>query len=208
MFTFFKFPSSLHLQESTQVIWWWISYTHHSHTACREAEITPGCVVALHVAMNSSQDPSQPATKKKKVPGPPNQGPKAKPPAADYPPGVGGVGVCVGGGCDCLLRQRTKCGHQSRFQRGLKEGIGQDPPQCPHSCQGIISGRMTQKVPDIEKVSGTNPPLVPNGISFQHPNSTAPPFYCLQSTYLLSEILLFLSLLSVVVLPTPLYPPS
>lgn len=86
----------------------------------------------------------------------------------------GGRGcVCVWGG-DCLLRQRTKCGHQSRFQRGLKEGIGQDPPQCPHSCQGIISGRMTQKVPDIEKVSGTNPPLVPNGISFPLLPSSTP----------------------------------
>lgn len=118
-------------------------------------------------------------------------------------------GVCV---CDCLLWQRTKCGHQSRFQRGLKEGIGQDPPQCPHSCQGIISGRMTQKVPDIERKSFRNKPsprpewdlLPPTPI--QHPNPTAPPFYCLQSTYLLSGILLFVSLLLVVVLPTPSHP--
>lgn len=117
MFTFFKFPSSLHLQESTQVIWWWISYTHHSHTACREAEITPGCVVTLHVAMNSSQDPSQPATNKKKVPGPPYQGPKAKPPAADYPPGVRGVGVCEWG-CVTVSSRREQNVGTSEGSRG------------------------------------------------------------------------------------------
>lgn len=148
--------------------------------------------------MNSSQDPSQLATKTTQVPGPPYQGPKG--PSIQLQTTHWGLTVSSD--------RKQNVGTSRGSGGGLKEGIGQDLPQCPHSCQGIVTGTMTQKVSDIEGKSFRNKPsLVPNGISLlphpiQHPHPTAPPFYYLQSSYLVSEILPFISLL-LVVLPFP-----
>lgn len=68
---------------------------------------------------------------------------------------------------DCFLREQNK-GVSQGSKGALGEGIVRD-----HFCQGIIPGRMTQKVSEREKASGEHSglfrafiaPLVPNVIS-------------------------------------------
>lgn len=97
--------------------------------------------------------------------------------------------------------------------RGLKAGIVRYPPPHLHSCHGITHyWQNDPKGLRKKKALQTNPSLgavlpllLPNVVSFPIlPSSTpytVPPFYFLQSTYSLSEILLSISLLLVVALP-------
>lgn len=152
MYTFFTLPSGLCLLNSTRVRTLIVSFTHPSHSPCRGTGITTRCVVTLHTAVNSK---FQSAGSQKE------KSPRATLPRPQRPkPLLPTVG-------DCILRVQNRAVSQGS-KGDLREGIVQD-----HFCQGIITGRKTQKFREREKASGEHPslfrafiaPLVPNVIS-------------------------------------------